>query len=201
MSAPIIFPHALVNEIMEIKILEALEFAACRRKHFLADPYVVVHRATNIETKQDLYRIVALRNHPDIQDARVTCCLVDRVLEVQLVRSTLARELAETSERNFDIARTQLHLVVQIAVLTPVPDLGCTPVARPLLPDTDPLRVVAVGSKWRGACRADPLVTSLMAFSLLLQALTQSLHQLFESAQSIYFRTLLVRENELGLTS
>ena len=48
-SPPIIFPHALVYKIVKVEIFEMLELTFRRRKHFFANPYMVIHRTADIE--------------------------------------------------------------------------------------------------------------------------------------------------------
>ena len=54
---------------------------------------MIVHRAANIEAKQNFYRIVALGNHAYIQEPRVSRRLIDCIVEIKLIFGPLTREL------------------------------------------------------------------------------------------------------------
>ncbi len=97
MPAPIVFPQALVNEIVKIEILEMLEFAARRREQLFANADVVVHRAADIETQEHFNGVVPFGHHAYVEQACIAGRLVDRVIEVQLIRRAFARKLAEST--------------------------------------------------------------------------------------------------------
>ncbi len=61
---------------------------------------------------------MALRDHADVQDACVPGRLIDRVLEIELVRRALTRKLPEPAKRDLDISSAELQLVIQISILT-----------------------------------------------------------------------------------
>src|SRR6185312_7614161 len=118
----------------------------------------------------------------------------DRVVEIELVGGALARELAQAAQRHFQIARAELHPVVEIAELALLPDLdrGAVAAARPVLvgivalaalPHFHAFGIVAAVAERRRAAGADPLVAALMAFLLFGEALFQQLHQLVDAAQ------------------
>src|SRR6266487_2515301 len=94
-----------------------------------------------------------------------------------LSRRAFARELAQAPERHLDVARAQLHRVVEVAVLARIPHLDRAPVARAVLADAHALGVVAVRAERGGARGADQLVAALVPPFLLLEAFFQRLHE------------------------
>ena len=66
------------------------------------------------------------------------------------------------------------------------------------LADADAFGVVAVGAERRGAAGADPFAAALVPPLLLLEALTQRVHQLVEAAERFDLGHLLRREVFFG---
>ena len=64
-------------------MLEVLELASCRRKHFLTNTHMIVHGATNVETQQNLNGVVTFRNHAKIEEAGIPRRLINRIFQVQ----------------------------------------------------------------------------------------------------------------------
>src|SRR5262245_34816072 len=133
----------------------------------------------------------------DVEVALVRRAL-DGVVEVQLLGRPLARELAQTPERDLDVAGAELNLVVEVLVVALVPYLDGAPLAVLLLADAHARGVVAVGPIGRRAAGANPLLAALVAFLLLRQALLQLLHDLFPAAQRLDLRLLLLAQIELS---
>ena len=110
-------------------MLEVLELAARGREELLADPHVVVHRSADVEEQQDLHRVVPLRDHADVEQARAPRGCVDRAVEIEHVRCALAREAPQAPQRELDVARAELDRVVEVREFAPVPDLDRAAVA------------------------------------------------------------------------
>ena len=89
-------------------MLEVLELAACGREELLADADVVIHRPADVEEEQDFHRVVPLRHHADVEQARAARCRIDRAVEVQRFRGSLACETAQPTERKLDVSRAEL---------------------------------------------------------------------------------------------
>src|SRR6185312_4437364 len=116
----------------------------------------------------------------------------------ELLFGALAGEAAQPSQRDLDVARSELERVVVVLVLALVPDLDRRAVAALVLADANALRVVAVGAERARAAGADHLVAAFMARLLLLEALLQRLHQ-FVPAHLLDLGLLLGRQLELEL--
>src|SRR6266571_4212264 len=199
MPPAVVFPHVIVQAVVEVEMLEMLEFGLGRGEQLLAEPDVVVHRAADVEEHEDLHRVVALRPHVQVEPAGVPSGLVDRGVEVELFRRAFARELAQPSQRHLDVARAELDRIVQVAVFALVPYLYGAAAARAVLADANPLRVVAVGAERGGARGADPLVAALVPAFLLLEAFLERLHEFFPAAQRLDHRLFLRRQIQLGV--
>src|SRR5262249_15304567 len=104
--------------------------------------------------------------------------LANRRVEIEFIRRAGARELAQTAQRDLDVADAELDIAVEILELALVPDLDRAVVAVLLLADAHAFGIVAMGAERRGAGSADPLVAALMAALLLLEALAQRFHEL-----------------------
>ena len=144
--AVIVLPHIFVNEIVEVEVLHVLELGTGRREQLLTDPHMRIHRATHIEEQQHLHRVVALRHHLDVEVPRIAGCGTYGVVEVEHLLGASAGKLAQTAQRNLDVARAQLQRIIQIGVLALVPHLDRTAVAT-FAPDPDTLRVEAAVAK------------------------------------------------------
>ena len=160
---------------------------------------MVVHRSADIEEQQHLDGVVALRPHGEVQPAGVACGAVYGGVEVQFVGRALARELAQPTQGHLDVARSEFHAVVKVAVFALVPDLDCAAIARFLLAYAHALGVVAVGTEGRGAGRAYPFAAALMALLLFLETFFQCLHQFFPAAHGLDQGFFLGRQRELRL--
>src|ERR1700691_3144828 len=88
---------------------------------------------------------------------------LDRGVEVEFVGRAGAGELAQTPQRDLDVADAEFDIAVEILELAAVPHLHGAEVAILLLADAHTFRIVAMCAEWRGACRADPLAAALMA--------------------------------------
>src|SRR6185436_13825454 len=91
----------------------------------------------------------------------------DRAVEIELVRGALAGELAQSPERDLDVAGTEFDLVVVIPVRALFPHLDGAALPPFVLPNPDAFRIEAVGAERRRARSADPLVAALVALLLL----------------------------------
>ena len=54
-------PHALVEAVVEVEVLEVLELGARGREQLLDLPDVAVHRAADVEEEQHLHAVLARR--------------------------------------------------------------------------------------------------------------------------------------------
>ena len=154
----------------------------CRKKLFTYTN-VIVHRAADIEKQQHLHRVMPLRHHFQIQPAGIARGGANGVFQVQLIRRTGARELAQFTQRHFEIARAELHAVVEIFVFALIPHFDRAAVTRLLLADTHTFRIVAVRAERTGARRAYPFAAALMPAFLFFETLFQRLHQFFPTAE------------------
>src|SRR5262249_58788130 len=108
----------------------------------------------------------ALGAHEDVERAFVGGA-VDGAAEVEPLRRAGAGELAQAAERDLDVARAELDLVVEVLELAPIPHLHGTEVAVAVLADAHAFGVVAVGAEGRGPGGADPFLAALVAPLLL----------------------------------
>src|SRR6516164_7548705 len=106
--------------------------------------------------------------------------------------------MPQPPQRELDVASAELNGVVQIAELAPVPDLDSAAVAALLLADAHPLRVVAVGTKRRGAGGTDPFAAALVPCFLLGKTPAQRLHQPFPAAERLDQLLLFLGQKPLG---
>ena len=81
---------------MKVVVIQMLEFAACRRKQLLTGSDIGIHRSANVKKHQHLYRVVALGHHADIQQPRVAGSRTDRILQIKLLVSAVARKFAQS---------------------------------------------------------------------------------------------------------
>ena len=144
MAAIVVAPHAFVDTVVEVEILEVLEFQPAGREEFLAHLDVVVHRAADIEKQQYLDRVVALGPHQQVEPARVARGGGDGAVQVQFFGCAFAREATQPAQRDLDVACAELDRVVEVAELALVPHLDCRAVAGGLAADADALGVGAV---------------------------------------------------------
>src|SRR5690606_34617231 len=184
-ATAVVLPHVIVDAVVEVVELEVLELGSRRGKELLGLLDVVVHRAADVEQHQHLDRVVALRDHLDVEIARVSRRRGDGVVEVELFLGAFAGELAQPAQRDLDVARAQLDAVVVVAVGALLPHLDRGAVAGRRSADADALGVVAAIAERRGSVGAQPLVAALVALLLLLEDLAQPLHQLVEAAQGL----------------
>src|SRR5262245_44716837 len=187
----VLLPHLLVQAIVEVEVLHVLELAARGREQLLGRLDVPVHRAADVEEQQHLHRVVPLRPHQDVEVSLVRGAL-DGAIEVELLGRAGAGELAQAAQRELDVARAELDLVVEVLELALVPHLDGSEVAVLVLADAHPFGIVAEGAERRGAGGADPLVAALVAVLLLLHALAQGLEQLVQPAHRLDLLLLLL---------
>ncbi len=86
-----------------------LELDPRGREQFLAYLHVALHRTADVEKQQHLHGVVALGNHLDIEITGILRGRPDGIVQVQLVRRAFARELAQSFQRDLDVAHTQFH--------------------------------------------------------------------------------------------
>ena len=139
---------------------------------------VIVHRAADVQEQQNLDRVAALGPHLDRQHAGVLAGFFERVRQIQFVDRAFAREATQPTQRNLDVSRVEIHVVVVVAKLSLVPHLHCAAHAALVLPDANARRVVAIRAERRGAAGADPFVATLVALLLLFKTLLERLHEL-----------------------
>ena len=151
------------------------------------------HRTADVEEQQHLDRVVPLRLELQVEQPGVARRGRDRAVDVELVGRALAREAAQLAQRHLDVARAQLDLVVEVAVLALFPDLHRAALAAGPA-DADAFGVVAAVAEGRRAAGADPFAAALVPALLLLEPLLQRLHQLVPAAERLDLRHLLGRE-------
>ena len=110
-AAAVVLPHEVVDAVVEVVELQVLELRLGRREHLLDAVDVLVHGAAHVHQQQHLHVVVPLRHHLDVQPAGVGGGGADGVVEVQLLRGALARELAQPAQRDLDVARAQFLAV------------------------------------------------------------------------------------------
>ena len=66
-------------------MLEMPELAFRGREKLLADPYVLVHRATDIQKQQDLHGVAPFRYELQIEQSRSLRRGGDRAFQIQLI--------------------------------------------------------------------------------------------------------------------
>jgi len=178
LAAAIVFPHRFVDAVVEVVILQVLEFAFDCGKQLFHRLDVVVHRAAHIKQHQYLHRIAQFAQHFQLEQAGIACGSGNGAIQIQHFFCPLAGEFAQAAQGQLDVAAAQFGRIVEIAEFALVPHLYCAAVARAILANTDAFRVVAIGAKRAGAAGAYPFVAALMAFFLFLQPLAQGVHQL-----------------------
>src|SRR3546814_10920893 len=107
-----------------------------------------VHRPADVEEQQQLDRVAPLRAHADVEPA-LPRGAVDRTGGVELVGRAFARELAQTAQRDLDVAGAEFLGVVEILELALFPDFQRTLVLA-LAADPHAFRVVAGVADGRG---------------------------------------------------
>src|SRR5690606_25144438 len=98
---------------------------------------------------------------------------------------------------DFDVARAQFDLVIEVLVFALVPDLHRAALALAGIADANAFGVVAAGTERAGAAGADPLVAAGVAFLLFFQAFLEFLDQLVQSAERLDLRALLFAQAAL----
>src|SRR5579863_6413290 len=93
----VVLPYALVHEVVEVEMLQMLELAACGGEQLIADEYVLVHRAPDIQKQQHLDGVVPLRHQLQIEQTRIPGGRIDRAVEVELLGGALASEPAQAA--------------------------------------------------------------------------------------------------------
>ena len=189
----IVLPNALVDEVVEVKILEVLKLRARRRKQLFTDLDVGIHGSTDIEEQQYFHRIVALGHHFDVQQSGVTRRGFNRVVEVELFGCPGAGKFAQTSHGDFDIPRAELDAIVQIFEIPTIPHLHCTLVFT-LTADADPLRMEPIIAKGRRALGANPFVATGVPLFLLFKTFLELLNELLKPPQTLDFGLVLLGE-------
>ena len=157
---------------MKIEILDVLELAARGREQLLGRLDVPIHRSADVEAEEDLHRVVALRPHENVEIAFVGAAL-DGAVKIEFLGRPGAGELAKPTQRDLDVARAELDLVVEVFEFAPVPNFDGAEVAALILPDAHAFGIVPVSAEGRGPGGADPLVAALVPPLLLFHALTQ----------------------------
>nr|GFD47581.1 hypothetical protein [Tanacetum cinerariifolium] len=72
-----------------------------------------VHRTADVKQQQQLDGVTAFRPHLDVQQAGIACGVINRAVDVQLVGRPLTRELAQTPQSHFDVARAQFNPIIE----------------------------------------------------------------------------------------
>src|SRR5262249_36116768 len=129
--------------------------------------------------QQHPHRVVALRPHEDVEVAFVGAAL-DGAVEIELLGRAGAREFAQATQRDLDVAGAEFDLVVEILELAAIPDFDGAEVAILVLAEPPAAGIVAIGAEGRGSGGADPFIAALGAALLLLHTLKQKLEQLVQ---------------------
>src|SRR5208337_1842677 len=122
MAAAVVLPHALVEAVVEVEMLEPLELALGGGEELLGRLNVPIHRAADVEKQQHLDRVAPLGPEQNVDIAFIGA-RTDRAVEVELFGRALSCKAAEAPKRELDVARTELRVAVEVFELTPVPDL------------------------------------------------------------------------------
>ena len=122
-TTPIVFPNTLVHAVVEIKILEMLEFGSTRGKHLFADANMVVHRSADIEEQQNLHLIVPLGYQFEIEVAAVVSCRFDRVRQIKFGGRAFTGKFSKPSKRDLNVADTDLDAIVEVFEFPLIPNL------------------------------------------------------------------------------
>ena len=78
---------------------------------------------------------MALGHHLDIEQACVACRRTNRIVEVEFIGGAGAGELTQAPHGYLDVARTELHAVIEILEVALVPDFCGLAVAAGILPN------------------------------------------------------------------
>src|SRR5260221_7788177 len=93
LAAAVVLPHALVDAVVEVEVLEVLEFGARRRKELLHLLDVIVHRTADVEKEQHLHRVVRQRDHLEVEPACVAGGRADGAVEVEDFRGAFPSKM------------------------------------------------------------------------------------------------------------
>src|SRR5215510_3329358 len=93
------------------------------REQLLACANVRIHRAADVEEQQHLHPIAPLGNEMEIEVARILGRALDRAIEIELFGYALAGEAPQAAQGDFDVARVELDVAVEVAKAALVPDL------------------------------------------------------------------------------
>src|SRR5581483_1175082 len=163
-TQPVVAPQRGVDEIVEIVVLETLEFALRRAEQRFADGDVIVHRTADVEQQQDLHRVVAFGTQADVEH-RLARGRIDRAFEVEFLGCAFAREASQAPQCELEIARREIAVAVEPAIIALLPHLHRTATAAART-DADAHRIRAAGAERARAARADPLAAAGMALLL-----------------------------------
>ena len=154
---------------------------------------MAVHRAANVEKHQHFHLVAALGNQLDVEIAGIGRGF-DGVVKVQHIGLAIAGEFPQAAQGHFDVARAQFDTVIEVFIVALVPDFDGLEVFVFVLADADAFGVVAVGTKGRGAARADPFAAAFVALVLFFEALFQLLHNFFPAAKRFDLGLFLFRQ-------
>src|SRR3546814_17711285 len=129
-----------------------------------------------------LHCIAALRHHLQIEVAGVARRRADGVVDVEYIRRAFAREAAQPTQCDLDVARAEFDGIVEIAEVALLPDLDGLFLSAGSA-DAHASRVVAAMTDRTGAASADPLVSAFVALFLFLLMLPPGFHLLVEAAE------------------
>src|ERR1700722_18209302 len=170
MTPAVVLPHTLVEAVVEVEMVEPLELAFGGGEQLLGRFHVPIHRAADVEEQEHLDGVAALGPEHDVDIAFVGG-RPDRAVEIELFGHALAGESPKPSERQLDVARSELNVAVEVLELPPVPDLDGAASATFVLTDAPARRVVAIGATRRRPACADPFRSALMAALLPAEAI------------------------------
>ena len=165
-SASVLLPDVLVKAVVEVEMLHVLELGLGGREQFLDELDVPIHRAADVEEQEHLDGVSPLRTQPDVEIALLGRSPDGRV-EIKLLGGPGPGEFSQAAKRDLDVARPELDFSVEILEFALVPHLDGAKIPVSLLADADAFRIIAIGPKGRGACRADPFRAALMTPLLL----------------------------------
>src|SRR3546814_1660979 len=91
--------------------------------HICTDTNIRIHRSAEVEEQLHLYSIASRRHLLTIEVAGVARRRADGVVDVEYIRRAFAREAAQPTQCDLDVARAEFDGIVEIAEVALLPDL------------------------------------------------------------------------------
>src|SRR5205823_5401477 len=137
LAPKVVAPDVVVDAIVDIEILDMAKFGPRGREQFLAELDVRIHRAADVEEQQHFDAIAPFGLQLQVEPAGIFRGAFDRAVEIELLRHAFAREAAQPSKRDLDVARVEVDIAVEIAEAALVPDLDGAARAAGVLSDSN----------------------------------------------------------------